>query len=302
MILSVSRRCDIPAFFGKWFLGRLKEGFVYVRNPYNHTAVSKILLNPQTVDCIVFWTKDAAPFLQYLSQIDELGYRYYFQFTITPYGSEIEKLVGDKKRIIQSFCTLSRRIGKECVIWRYDPILLTSEITVDWHIEKFREMCRRLSDYTDEVVISFLDEYKKLDKAKYRAPDREEMFAIGKAFAEIAQNYGLRIQTCAEAVSIPGIEKGSCVDRSLIERICGYPISGKKDKSQRGDCLCMESVDIGEYDTCVHFCEYCYANNHTKTIENKMKAHDPTSPLLIGNLEPNDTVHLRNAFSLRSLC
>lgn len=302
MILSVSRRCDIPAFFGEWFVGRLKEGFVCVRNPYNRGYVSKLLLDPHTVDCVVFWTKNAAPFLQYLPQIDELGYRYYFQFTITPYDNRIEKNVGDKEDIIQTFRTLSQRIGKERVIWRYDPILLSSNISINWHIEKFREMCEKLSGYTETVVISFLDEYKKLDKVKYRAPSRDEMLVIGKAFAEVAREYGLRIQTCAEAISISGIEKGACVDKSLIERICGYSISMKKDKSQRGDCLCMESIDIGEYDACAHFCEYCYANNRIKTIESKMKAHDPTSPLLIGNLEPKDTIHLRNTFSLRSLC
>ena len=116
MILSVSRRCDIPAFFGKWFLNRLKEGFVCVRNPYNRRSVSKIMLDPQTVDCIVFWTKNAAPFLQFLPQIDELGYRYYFQFTVTPYGQEIERNVGDKEKIIQTFRSLSKRIGKERII------------------------------------------------------------------------------------------------------------------------------------------------------------------------------------------
>ena len=146
MILSVSRRCDIPAFFGKWFLNRLKEGFVCVRNPYNRHSVSKILLGSQTVDCIVFWTKNAAPFLQYLPQIDDLGYRYYFQFTVTPYGKEIEKNVGDKEKIIQTFHTLSDKIGKECAVWRYDPILLASGISVDWHIKSStrRNSARRM--------------------------------------------------------------------------------------------------------------------------------------------------------------
>ncbi len=301
MILSASRRCDIPAFFGEWFVGRLKEGFVCARNPYNRGWVSKILLDPQTVDCIVFWTKNATPFLQYLPHIDELGYRYYFQFTITPYGSEIEKNVGDKENIIQAFRSLSRWIGKKRVIWRYDPILLTSEITLGWHIERFREMCEKLKDYTETVVISFLDEYKKLDRTKYRAPNQDEMLVLGKVFFGIACEYGLRIQTCAEASSFSEIKKGACIDKSLIERICGYPLVAKKDKSQRGECLCMESIDVGEYDACAHFCGYCYANNRIKTIESKMKAHDPNSPLLIGTLEEGDAIHLRNTFSLRAL-
>ena len=293
MILSVSRRCDIPAFFGKWFLNRLKEGFVCVRNPYNHNFVSKIMLRSQTVDCIVFWTKNAAPFLQFLPQINDLGYRYYFQFTVTQYGQEIERNVGDKEKIIQTFRSLSKRIGKERVIWRYDPILLADGITAGWHIEKFREMCRKMQRYTEAVVISFLDEYQKLDKTKYRAPDEGEMLQIGCSFAGIAKEYGLHIQTCAEKISIPGIEKGACIDKTLIERICGYPISVKKDKSQRMECLCAESIDIGEYDTCAHFCEYCYANHRKTTIERKMTAHDDASPLLIGNIEPEDSIHLR---------
>ena len=301
MILSVSRRCDIPAFFGKWFLNRLKEDFVCVRNPYNRHSVSKIMLDPQTVDCIVFWTKNAAPFLQFLPQIDELGYRYYFQFTVTQYGLEIERNVGDKEKIIQTFRSLSKRIGKERVIWRYDPILLTDGITADWHIEKFREMCGEMQGYTERVVISFLDEYQKLDKVKYRAPDEAEMLEIGGTLAEIAKEYGLHIQTCAEKISIPGIEKGACIDKTLIERICGT-ISVKKDKSQRMECLCAESIDIGEYDTCAHFCEYCYANHRKATIERKMAAHDDASPLLIGNLEPTDSIHPRKTYSLRRLC
>lgn len=293
MILSVSRRCDIPAFFGKWFLNRLKEGFVCVRNPYNRRSVSKIVLDPQAADCIVFWTKDAAPFLQFLPKIDDFGYRYYFQFTVTPYGREIERNVGDKAQILQAFRTLSKRIGKERVIWRYDPILLTKGISIEWHIEKFHAMCRKMQGYTETVAISFLDEYQKLDKTKYRAPDEEEMYMIGCAFAEIAKEYGLHIQTCAEKISTPGIEKGACIDKTLIEHICGYPISVKKDKSQRIECLCAESIDIGEYDTCAHFCEYCYANHRKTTIERKMTAHDDASPLLIGNIEPEDSIHLR---------
>ena len=301
MILSVSRRCDIPAFFGKWFLNRLKEGFVCVRNPYNRHSVSKILLGSQTVDCIVFWTKNAAPFLQYLPQIDELGYHYYFQFTVTPYGKEIERNVGDKEKIIQTFRSLSERIGKARVVWRYDPILLTSGIDIAWHIEQFRKMCKALQGYTERVVISFLDEYPKLDKTKFRSPNEEKMLKIGNAFSEIAHGYGLRIQTCAEKVCIPGIEKGACIEKTLIERICGT-ISAKKDPSQRSECLCAESIDIGEYDTCTHFCGYCYANNREKTIQKKMSLHDDNSPLLIGNIEPNDSVHLHKTNSLRSLC
>lgn len=204
---------------------------------------------------------------------------------------------GISQRIIQKFCTLSQAIGKERVVWRYDPILLSKNISPEWHIEQFQSLCKELKGFTDTFVISFLDEYKKLDKTKYRAPALNEMFVIGETFAEIARKNGLRIQTCAEEISVLGISKGACIDKERIKRICGYPILAKKDRSQRGACLCAESIDIGEYDTCNHLCGYCYANNNQNTIENKLKMHDPRSPLLVGNLQPDDTVYLRKAES-----
>ncbi len=293
MILSASRRTDIPAFFGKWIVNRLEKGFVCVRNPFNKNMVSEIKLTPIEVDCIVFWTKDATNFINYLPLIDDLGYKYYFQYTITPYDKEIEPNLRDKNEIINNFINLSKKIGKEKVIWRYDPILITQSISLDWHIEQFENLCKKLSNYTNKVVISFLDEYKKLNKAKIKTLTYDEMQQLGKVFAKIASNYGLIIQTCAESVDIDGVLKGSCIDQVLIEQICGYRLNLKKDKNQRKDCLCAQSVDIGEYDTCCHFCEYCYANNNRSNIKNKLKRHNLNSPLLIGEILPTDKIYER---------
>lgn len=293
MILSVSRRTDIPAFFGEWFLNRLKDGFVCVRNPFNKNMVSKIRLSVNEIDCIVFWTKDATNFTNYLPLIDELGYKYYFQYTITPYGKEIEPNVKDKNQVIDNFINLSKTIGKEKVVWRYDPILITKDMSLDWHIEKFKNLCKKLSSYTNKVVISFLDEYKKLDKSRIRTLTYEEMQELGKAFVKIANKYRLIIQTCAESVEIEGIIKGACIDKTLIEQICGYPLNIKKDRTQRGECLCFQSIDIGEYDTCCHFCEYCYANNNKSNIKNKLQQHNINSPLLIGEILPTDKIYER---------
>lgn len=293
MILSVSRRTDIPAFFGEWFLNRLKDGFVCVRNPFNKNMISKIRLSVNEIDCIVFWTKDATNFTNYLPLIDELGYKYYFQYTITPYGKEIEPNVKDKNQVIDNFINLSKTIGKEKVVWRYDPILITKDMSLDWHIEKFKNLCKKLSSYTNKVVISFLDEYKKLDKSRIRTLTYEEMQELGKAFVKIANKYGLIIQTCAESVEIEGIIKGACIDKTLIEQICGYPLNIKKDRAQRRECLCFQSIDIGEYDTCCHFCEYCYANNNKSNIKNKLQQHSINSPLLIGEILPTDKIYER---------
>ena len=302
MILSASRRTDIPAFFGKWFMNRLKEGFVCVRNPFNFHAVSKIFLNKAVVDCIVFWTKDATNFINYLPEINNMGYKYYFQYTITPYDKEIERNLKDKNLIIENFKNLSKQIGNEKVIWRYDPILLTEQIDINWHVQKFEEMCKELSDYTDVVIISFLDEYKKLDKSKIKSLSFEEMQTISKEFKTIAKKYNLKLKTCAESLSESlDLEKASCIDKQLIEKICGYSLNVKKDKNQRSECLCAESIDIGEYDTCSHQCLYCYANNNCKNIQTKLQKHNLDSPLLIGEISNDDKITERKISSMKNL-
>ena len=302
MILSVSRRTDIPAFFGKWFMNRLKEGFVCVRNPFNFHAVSKISLNKAVVDCIVFWTKDATNFINYLPEINNMGYKYYFQYTITPYDKAIEGNLRDKNLIIKNFKNLSKQIGKEKVVWRYDPILLTEQIDINWHVQKFEEMCKELADYTDVVIISFLDEYKKLNKSKIRGLSFEEMQTISKEFKTIAKKYNLKLKTCAEGHSESlDLEKASCIDKQLIERICDYSLNVKKDKNQRSECLCAESIDIGEYDTCNHQCLYCYANNNCKNIRTKLQKHNINSPLLVGEITNEDKIIDRKVSSLKNL-
>lgn len=299
MILSASRRTDIPAFYGEWFMNRIKAGFVCVRNPFNKNMVSKIAINKDVLDCIVFWTKDAAPFIKYLDELDANGFKYYFQFTITPYDKDIEPSLRNKQDIIQTFIELSNKIGKERVIWRYDPIFLTESISIDWHISKFTKMCKKLAGYTNEVIISFLDNYSKIKNRGLHTPDFNEMQALGKKFLAIACKFNLKLKTCAESIDICGIEKGSCIDKNLIEKICGYELDAKKDKTQRKECLCAESIDIGEYNTCTHFCKYCYANQLDKDIRLKLKSHNDNSPLLIGNIKDSDMIYERNINSLR---
>ena len=158
MILSVSRRTDIPAFYSEWFFNRIKEGYVCVRNPMNIHQISKIALTPNLIDCIVFWSKNPYPML---SRLDELkDYMYYFQFTINPYDTVLEQQVPGKKHVIETFKRLSDLISPDRVIWRYDPIILTDTISVDYHIKYFEELAKRLHTYTKTCIISFLDLYK----------------------------------------------------------------------------------------------------------------------------------------------
>jgi len=262
--------------------------------------ISKIALNNKVVDAIVFWTKDSTNFMKFLPTIDKIGYKYYFQYTINFYDKTIEPNLRNKNEIIQNFIELSKKIGKEKVIWRYDPILISNEINVDWHIQKFSELCDKLANYTNTVVISFFDEYKKLDKSKFRTLSKEEMLKLGESFSRIAKKHNLAIRTCAEEIVFTnGIEKGACIDKVLIEKICGYSLNVKKDKTQRAECGCVQSIDIGEYNTCSHFCKYCYANNNCKNIKSNIHKHNPNSPLLIGELTSNDKLYERDVKSLK---
>lgn len=306
MILSVSRRTDVPNYYFDWFLNRIKEGFLYVRNPMNAHQISKIPLSADMVDCIVFWTKNPANALE---RLDELkGYQYYFQFTLTGYGKDVEPNIPDKKReIIPTFIKLSERIGKKRVIWRYDPIFISDKYTAEYHLRAFEEIAKSLSGYTDKVVISFVDMY---DKTKRNTTDLNiknitagEMKDIAGKMYNIAHNYGLVIETCAEQIDLTdiGISHGSCIDKQLIEELIGCKIKVSKDKNQRDECGCVESVEIGSYNTCTNGCKYCYANFSPKSVEDNVRHYTPNSPLLCGIVRPDETVTERKVKSLKDM-
>lgn len=301
MILSVSRRTDIPAFYADWFYNRLKEGFVYVRNPMNIHQVSKICLSPEIIDCIVFWSKNPRPML---SRLDELSdYMYYFQYTINAYDKGLEVGVPKKEGIINTFKELSDKIGPKRVIWRYDPILLTNKLDIEYHVKYFEEIAKRLDGYTKTCVISFVDLYKKIQKnlsdVSVREATYNEMLDIASRLFVIADRYGINIQTCAEEVALEsiGISHGKCIDNALIEDLLGVKLVVSKDPNQRKECGCVQSIDIGEYNTCTHGCKYCYANFQDAVVLKNRTNHDPHSPLLIGHLGPEDNISERKLFS-----
>lgn len=292
MILSVSRRTDIPAFYTEWFMNRVREKFVYVRNPFNSKQISNIIITPENVDCIVFWSKNPAPIIAYLEELDNLNYKYYFQFTITPYVDDLEFKIKNKEEIINTFKKLSEKIGKGKVILRYDPILITDKYSENFHLKAFENICETLNNYTEKVIISFLDDYKKVScnmkGIELHKIDTEKMRFFGKNFAQIAKRYNLTIETCAEGVDLSEyeIDHGKCIDGDLIERITGYKITNKDKKDgNREHCGCMKCIDIGAYDTCVHNCLYCYANINKKAANNNYRLHDPKSPILSGEYE-----------------
>lgn len=304
MILSVSRRTDIPAFYSDWFLNRLKEGYVCVRNPMYPKQVSRIELNSKTIECIVFWTKNPKDMLKKLDAFSE--YQYYFQYTLNPYDQGIETNVPACNDRIQTFIDLSERIGKERVIWRYDPIIITSEIGVQYHIGMFEKIASELCNHTSSVVISILDNYQKIRRRmraiESRNPNTSEIESIATSFKRIADSYGMKISTCAEDIDLKpySINPGKCIDDELISKILGQSITIPKDKNQRGVCGCVESIEIGAYNTCLHNCIYCYANYEEETVANRYKQHDVDSPFLFGNKSDDDKITERKFKVYRS--
>lgn len=301
MIISASRRTDIPACFSQWFFRRLEEGFVCVRNPVNFHQVSRVSLSPEVVDGIVFWTKNPLPMLDSLQLLKD--YPFYFQFTLTAYGQDLEPGVPSKNStIVPAFQELSRRIGPERVIWRYDPILLTPKYTTDYHVRYFEELARRLSGYTTKCVISFVDLYRHLGQ-QFQSLGTAEIIELAGRLSEIAQKYGLILETCAEKLDLSqfDIRHGHCVDAGLLEQLIGQPLSLSKDKNQRAACGCMASIDIGMYNSCANGCKYCYANHAPATVSRNLKSHDPSSPLLCGRLTPEDIVMDRVVASCKEM-
>ena len=203
----------------------------------------------------------------------------------------------------ETFKELSSKIGPERVIWRYDPIILSDNITLDYHIRYFEEIARRLQGHTKTCVISFLDLYKKTERNLRNTSARElaesEMLKIATHISLIAHRYGITVQSCAEKIELDciGIRHGHCIDSVLIEDLLGVKLVVSKDKNQRPECGCVQSIDIGEYNTCSHNCKYCYANFNGQKVQEKVRLHDPNSPLLIGNIKPDDKITERKIFS-----
>ena len=304
MVLSVSRRTDIPNYYSEWFYNRIKDGYLYVRNPMNAHQVSKIQLSSEVVDCIVFWTKNPEPMFSRLEDLD--AYKYYFQFTLTGFGNDIERNIPHKKEhMIPIFQKLAEKIGREKVIWRYDPIFFTDRYTPEYHLKAFEQIAGALNGYTSKCVVSFVDIYAKNKKNmsavnSFSLPEKD-LVTFAAQIAVIAKNHGIKTASCAEVIDLSacGIEHNCCIDRELIQKIIGYKIKADKDKNQRKKCGCMESIDIGTYNTCKNGCAYCYANYSQESVLKNCRLYDINSPLLCGNITEDDKITERAVRSLK---
>lgn len=262
MIVSVSRRTDIPAFYSEWFFNRIKEGFAQVKNPMNPKQIRVVSLRQEDVDCFVFWSKNPLPMMEKIDLLKKYGF--YFQFTLNGYEEDVEVGLPSLEKRVETMKRLCSKIGKERIVWRYDPILISKKYSMEFHRDMFTSLAEKLEGCFDGCVISFVDRYGK----------------NAKSFADVSKKFGFEINTCAEKMELGsyGIGHSSCIDLQRIQKIIRREISAAADKNQRDGCGCAVSVDIGTYNTCMHGCVYCYANRSAKSAGDKYAKHDPFSP------------------------
>lgn len=298
MIISASRRTDIPAFYSQWFMNRIRLGFCVVPNPFNTKQLSVVSLKPEDVDAIVFWSKNPAPLIPHLGELDDPGFRYYFQFTLNDYPYALEPGVPSIHERVATFLKLAERVGPSRVVWRYDPIIVSNITSIDFHRETFARLANSLSGATHRAMVSICDFYQKTDRRlaaleqegylfNKEAASSTEVASLLKDISAIARRRNIEIFSCAEDIDFSnlGIQPGMCIDADLVKKIWGISVCTTKDPTQRKHCRCVVSKDIGMNDTCMHGCRYCYSTRNNALAERRHSEHDPNSPAIWGHPE-----------------
>lgn len=295
MIISASRRTDIPAFYAQWFINRIRAGHCTVPNPFNRKQVSHVSLRPEDVDIIVFWTRNPQSMIPYLKELDQHGYRYYFQYTVINNPRLIDAKVPSLSSSLEVFKKLSDLIGPERVIWRYDPVIISNITDIEFHTNTYKNIAETLKNYTQRSVISILDIYPKLKKRLNALKDSgvEIVDYNGKAdnrfdellytLAGVAEQNKMEIVSCAEEPDLTkyNIQPGKCIDDNYIKMVFGIDVTHKKDSYQREACGCVVSRDIGVYDTCLYGCQYCYATSSFEKAKTLYGNHNPESTAMV---------------------
>lgn len=284
MIISASRRTDIPALYPEWMLARLKAGFVLTPSPYNTKRLTQLEFGPDTVDCIVFWSKNPEPFMRYLPEVQTLGYQYTFQFTLTPYGRGLESGLPDKAHLVRVFRRLADIASPERVTWRYDPIVCEAGYDGERHLQAFATLAQDLEGATQRCVFSFADNYAHLPR-KFLESGVLFIRHMAEKMLAITTRHGMALETCCEAVDLDdlGVRHSACISKPDMERMVGCSLNIKKAVGQRAGCRCVESHDIGVYNSCTNGCVYCYATRGQRSAAAVRARHDPLSPMLIGH-------------------
>ena len=293
MIINTGGRTDTVQYFTDWLLNRFREGYVLSRNPMFPDKVTRYDLTPEKVDCVMFCSKNYEPILDRLHEITD-RFNTYFFYTITAYGKDVEPGVPSIDHSIETLKRLSEMVGRQRLVWRYDPVLLTDRYTIKIHMDTFSRMAKEISPYVDRCVFSFVDMY---DKLQFNMPEiilmsDDDKNRIVEGLGRIARENDLKIQICGsdQDYSEYGIGRSGCITLDIIGKANGVVFKDLSHRGMRKGCHCIESRDIGWYDTCPNGCRYCYANSDAKKAEENYRRHDPNSPLLLGNLSENDTV------------
>ena len=277
MIISASRRTDIPALYSKWFIRRMKEGYCLVKNPFFPAQIKRVSLLPQDITAIVFWTRYSKSMQPFLPELDRHGIAYYFLYTITGYGKQLEPFCPSIAKQIKDIQRLADMLGKNRVIWRYDPIILSKNFSISFHQQNFARLVSELKNSCKKIIISMVDYYTKSLRNLQTVNDNFMQNPPIPVIANLLEYFyitsltaGLEMQTCAETRELfPAIPPGKCIDDALISNIINKEYKGKKHSGQRPACRCVQSIDIGAYNGCIHGCKYCYAvQNHDKARQN----------------------------------
>lgn len=297
MILNISGRTDVAQYYSDWLLKRFSEGYVLSRNPLFPSKVTRYELSPDTVDCVVFFSKNYAPLLPRIREITE-RFPTYFYYTITAYGKDLEPGVPSVSESIETLARLSEAVGRERVAWRYDPILLTETYTVQTHMQAFEDMAARLCPHIDRCIFNFVEMYKKVranmpDLIPLTDADKD---MLAKHFGLVAEKLDMPVQTCGLCGDFTrfGVQSSGCMTLDILGEANHLRFRKLKHKGKRPGCGCVENRDVGAYDTCMNGCKYCYANINPKKAFENYRLHDPDSPLLLGNILPTDTVQAGN--------
>ncbi len=298
MIISASYKTDIPTFYGEWFMNRVRAGYCKIVNPWNRNQISRVSLDLQDVDGIIFWTKNIAPFLPHLKEIHGLGYRFIVQHTINNYPRALEHSVVDAQRSVQHLREVSNAYGPRTCVWRYDTIIMSSLTPPEFHRENFARLCDDLNGVTDEVVVSFANLYQKTLRNMNRAgeefgftwhdPTADEKRSLLRDLIPIANAKGMQVTVCSQPdLVVPGTSEARCIDARRLEEVTGRSIRAEL-RGARKECGCFASKDIGDYDTCPHGCVYCYAVQNRSLAQRRYHEHDPQSEFLYPVLGLND--------------
>ena len=293
MLINTGGRTDTVQYFSDWLLKRFKDGVVYSRNPLFPNKVTRYELTPNKVDCVIFCSKNYGPILPRLHEITD-RFNTYFFYTITAYGKDVEPGVPSVDQSIDILYKLEKQVGKNRIVWRYDPVLLTKKYTIQQHLITFGHMAARLSGHVSRCVFSFVELYEKL---QFNMPElqlltEEDMEELAEGFGSLAKKYRLPIQTCATKTDYSrfGIMSSGCLTLEAIGEANGVKFRSLKHKGMRSGCKCMVSHDIGAYNTCPNGCRYCYANKNPQLAAENYAAHNPDSEILLGEITPDDEI------------